>query len=297
MSGRRDAWTTTARDALVEALETAARAFPTAGVQDALAVHGARRALKRAASLARWFLSVIGPLAYAPRDAANVARRAIGRARDLDVLPLALGKVKCDPEIREALTQALAQERGEGLALEPGLVAPEIVEALEAAARTVAGWDLSGANDEALLMALRTGYRTAKRRGRAAFATADSEELHRLRQGVVDLGHQMHVLAPAWPAMIDAHTGELHRLRQALGDYNDLTMLGEFALARREIEPAASKALIAAILRRRKPMERRARAQFERTFAERPGAFARRMAGYLAHPQGKSRNPEGRPQG
>jgi CHAD domain-containing protein len=287
MSGRRDPWTAAARDALVEALGAAALAFPKAGDDGALAVHGARKELKRAASLARWFLGVVGPSAYVARDAANVARRAIGRARDLDVLPQTLEKVKCGPEIREALLQAIASERGTSFGAESGVVGPEIVEGLKAAAQTVAAWDLSDASDEALLMALRTAYRAAKRRGRAAFATADADELHRLRQGVVDLGEQLRVLAPAWPAMLEAEIGELHKLRQSLGDYNDLTMLGEFALARRELTSEAANALVTAALHRRKPLERRARAQFERAFAERPGALARRLAAYLAHPQGK----------
>jgi len=286
MGVRRDLWTAAARNALVEALREAAHAFPRHGEPDPPAVHGARKALKRAASLARWFLPVIGPSAYVARDAANTARRAIGRARDLDVLPLALEKVKCAPEIRVALTEAIARERGETFAAAAG-VGPEIVAGLGQAAQGAADWDLAEASDAALVMALRAAYRTAKRRGRAAFATGDDDELHRLRQGVVDLIHQLQVLSPAWGPMIEAHMGELHRLRATLGDYNDLTMLGEFALARRELEAEASKALIAAVLRRRKPLERRARSHFERAFSERPGAFARRMQGYLAHPQRK----------
>ena len=124
MSGRRDPWTAAARDALVQALGAAARAFPKPGDDGARAVHGARKELKRAASLARWFLGVVGPAAYAPRDAANLARRAIGRVRDLDVLPLALEKVKCAPEVREALMQAIALERGEGVGVESAIVGP-----------------------------------------------------------------------------------------------------------------------------------------------------------------------------
>jgi hypothetical protein len=45
---------------------------------------------------------------------------------------------------------------------------------------------------------------------------------------------------------------------------------------------------VALVLRRRKPLERRAAALFARLFAERPGAFARRIAAYLEHPQQKA---------
>jgi len=80
-------------------------------------------------------------------------------------------------------------------------------------------------------------------------------------------------------------TDELHKLRQCLGDCNDLTVLGEFALSRRELSAEAIAAFVAVVLKKRRPSEKRAREQFERLFAERPGAFARRMASYLAHPQ------------
>jgi hypothetical protein len=89
--------------------------------------------------------------------------------------------------------------------------------------------------------------------------------------------------------MFAAQGAELHRLRQALGDHNDLTMLGEFALARHELSGATAEALVALVLRRRKPLEKRAAEKFERLFAERPGAFARRVAAYLAHPQNHPR--------
>ena len=65
-------------------------------------------------------------------------------------------------------------------------------------------------------------------------------------------------------------------------------MLGEFALSRRELPAEAAETLVALVLRRRKPLERRAHNQFERLFAERPGAFARRISAYFAHPKHKA---------
>ena len=94
--------------------------------------------------------------------------------------------------------------------------------------------------------------------------------------------------------MFSAFGAELQKLRRSLGDHNDLTVLGEFALARRELSAeAAGSTLVALLLRRRKPLERRAAALFARLFAERPGAFARRIAAYLEHPQHKAGSSKG----
>ena len=40
----------------------------------------------------------------------NAARRAFGRARDLDVLPGVLEEIKCDADIRAALMRAIGVE-------------------------------------------------------------------------------------------------------------------------------------------------------------------------------------------
>jgi hypothetical protein len=108
----------------------------------------------------------------------------------------------------------------------------------------------------------------------------------------VDLSHQCALFESAWPALFAAYDAELQKLRQSLGAHNDLTVLGEFALSRRELSGESAEALVALVLRKRKPLERKAAQQFERLFAERPGAFGRRMAAYLAHPQQKAARDE-----
>jgi CHAD domain-containing protein len=285
MSARRLSFVEQARRALVASLRAAAKAFPTAGGSGSHAVHDARKELKRSASLARGFSSIVGPEAYVAIEAANAARRHYGRTRDLDVLPLALERVKCEPEIRTVLTRAIAIERGAALGATPD--ASGVADKLGTAADAVAAWDIAALDDSALAAALRQTYKSAKRRGAAAFASQDADDLHELRRGVIDLGHQLEALRPAWPALIDAIGEELRRLRQTLGDFNDLTILGEFALSRRELSAEDAAAFVDAVERRRRPLARKARSLFERVFAERPSAFARRLSAYLAHPQGR----------
>ena len=237
------------------------------------------------ASLTRLFAPLMAEEAYRALEIIDGARRKVGRARDLDILPPVLGGLRCDPATRDELMRAIAIERGRVRQDHADIDAPGVSAALLKCADHVSAWDLSFVDANALTGCLRLTFRSAKRRGRVAWSTGDAEDLHNLRLRIVDLGHQLMVFTPAWPAMISAMTAELHRLRQSLGDCNDLTVLGEFALSRRELSSEAIEAFGATVLRKRRPIARRAREQFERSFAERPDDFERRMAGYLAHPQ------------
>jgi len=285
MSARRLPWMSLARVALVESLEAAAGQFPRPGEDGANRIHETRRALKRAAAIARLFAPILGSPAYHALDIVDGARRQVGRARDLDILPGVLASVKCDAATRDIVMRAIAVERGKARGEHAGVDAVRYGADLRACAVAVGAWDLGGAELEPLLQSLRLAYRAAKRRGRLAWSTGDADDLHALRGRVVDLSHQCALFEPAWPALLQAYGAELQRLRQSLGAHNDLTVLGEFALSRRELPSEAAEALVALVLRKRKPLERKAALQFERLFAERPGAFERRMAAYLAHPQ------------
>ena len=285
VSSLRTRWTVRAQTALVSALRQAAEQFPHPGYDGATQIHESRKALKLSASLARLFVPVMTQEAYRALEVIDGARRKVGRARDLDILPGVLGTLRCNPATRDELMRAIAIERGRVRQDHADIDAPGLTSSLQEHAELVNGWDLSFVDTEALTGCLRHSYRSAKRRGRIAWSSGDADDLHSLRLRVVDLGHQLALLTPAWPAMIGATTAELHKLRQSLGDYNDLTVLGEFALSRREVTSEAIEEFVALVLRKRRPLERRARSQFERLFAERPGAFGRRIACYLAHPQ------------
>jgi CHAD domain-containing protein len=283
-------WITHGRLALAQSLEEAAELYPRPGEDGANRVHESRRALKRAASIARLFAPIVGSPAYAALDAVDTARRQVGRARDLDILPGVLASLECDAATTDVLMRAIAVERGKERGEHAEVDFARAEARLREAAADVGEWDLRAGTIEALLQSLRLSYRAAKRSGRAAWVSGDADDLHELRSRVVDLGHQFELFEIAWPAMFLAFGEELQKLRRALGSHNDLTVLGEFALARRELPAESAETLVALALRRRKPQERRAAAQFERLFAERPGAFARRIAAYLANPQHRARS-------
>jgi CHAD domain-containing protein len=292
MSPRRPQWTSLARIALVGSLESAAEQFPRPGEDGAARIHEARRALKRAAALTRLFAPILGTPAYRALDIVDAARRQVGRARDLDILPGVLASLKCAPATRDILMRAIAVERGKARGEHAGVDAARYGADLRGCAVAVGEWDLGGAEQEPLLQSLRLSYRAAKRRGRVAWSSGDADDLHALRSRVVDLSHQCALFETAWPTLFQSYGAELQKLRQSLGTHNDLTVLGEFALSRRELAGEDAEALVALVLRKRKPLERKAARQFERLFAERPGAFERRMAAYLAHPQQRGARDE-----
>ncbi len=286
-ASRKSGWPPHCRAALARALRLASRQFPRAGEDEATRVHEVRKTLKGAAGLARLFTDLVGAPAEAAHAAIIAARRKVGRARDLDILPGVIAALDPPPEARDALIAAIAEqreaERRAHHALDVGGLAAE----LRALADSVETWDVEAAGATPLIAALRGAYRSARRRGDAALPNGAASELHGLRVRVVDLVYQLGVFEPAWPAMMRATMRELQRLRTALGDHNDLTVLAEFVAARTDLTPEQKVAVAVLIAKRRLPLTRRAAQLYARLFAERPSAFERRLAAYIENPRRK----------
>ncbi len=292
MTASRRSWPVHCRAALVEAILAAANQFPHPGQDKADRVHDVRKTLKAAAGLARLFTPFVGAPAYQALSALEAARRSVGRARDLDVLPAVLARLNAPTRAHDILITVIAEEREAERRAHREIRAGGRSAELHALARSVESWDVATAGAEPLLVALRRTYRAARRLGHKALASRDPGDLHALRVRVVDLFYQLAAFEPAWPTMTQAMGRELHRLRTALGDHNDLAVLAEFARGRPELPGDEAEALIALISQRLRPLERRASEQFARLFGERPGAFERRLAAYLEHPQHKPGPPK-----
>jgi len=274
----------------------AADLFPHAGQVEPTRVHEARRALKAARALMRLFTPLIGGPAYEALSALDAARRKLGRARDFDVMPGVLASLagEIDAATSEQLSGAIALEREVARIAHDEIDVVALTTQLRALARGAEGWSLTDVASAHLLGAVRAHYRAARRSGRAALASLDARDLHELRVHTVDLGHQLALFAPAWPAQFAALAEEIQRLRQNLGDHNDLATLAEFAVSRRDLSLIQLSDLALKVERRQRRLTRKAGAHFARIFAERPGAFERRILAYLAHPKVK---PAGESQG
>ena len=286
-ANNKSGWPPHCRAALARALRLASRQFPRAGEDEATRVHDVRKTLKAAAALARLFGDLVGAPAQATLTAINAARRKVGRARDLDILPGVLAALDLPAESRDALTAAIAEQREAERRAHHDVDVGGLAAELRALADSIEAWDVEAAGAAPLIAALRRSYRSARRRGDAALPSGPPRELHALRVRVVDLVYQLGVFESAWPAMMRATMRELQRLRTALGDHNDLTVLAEFAAARAELTPEQKVAVAVLIAKRRRPLARRAAQLYARLFAERPSAFERRLAATIENPRRK----------
>jgi CHAD domain-containing protein len=292
---RADSWPQYCRAALVRSVRAAAAQFPGPGEEAPERVHDVRKTLKEARAIARLFLHCVGEPARVTIAALAATRRQIGRARDLDVMALRLKRLAPPPQVAEPLMAAIAREREAALRARRGLAARAPRARLNAIAKRLEGWDLSAIRTEAIVAAVSRTYRQAERRGRRAFDSDEPAALHAFRARVVDLRYQLALLACAWPEALNAQAEGLDELREALGDHHDLYVLGQFAAGRGQLPPEAMEDLAARMAAKQKKLRRRAKAEFERLFAETPTAFATRLGAYLARPVTKPMTEEDEP--
>jgi CHAD domain-containing protein len=295
MSARRAAWPEHCRRRLVGAILDAAERFPHSGDDEAPRIHDVRKALKRARAAARLFALAVGRPADEAVAALEAARRATGRARDLDVMPVALASLgeAIEPETAARLNRAIAAERETAHHAHRTIDVAGLSRQLRELAGSIGDWDIgAGAASGQMLKALRHAYRAARRRGRRALDSGDPRKLHLLRTRIIDLGEHFIALEPVWPAMLSAMSEEFQRMRRRLGEHHDLTVLAEFAADRAELPPSAMTDLTRKVERRQRTLARRAHKTFKRLFAERPRALERRLAACLRYP--KTRDPETR---
>jgi CHAD domain-containing protein len=292
---RSDAWPQHCRAALVRAVGAAAAQFPNPGEEAPKRVHDVRKTLKEARAIARLFLDCIGEPARVTTTTLAATRRQIGRARDLDVMAIRVQRLEPPPEVSEPLMAAIARERDAAQRARRGLSATAPRPRLNAIVRRVEGWDLSAVGTVEIVAAVARTYRQARKRGRLAFDGDDPVALHAFRARVVDLRYQLAVISGAWPDALNTQAEALNDLREALGDFNDLHVLGTFAAEHGELPPQALEELSVRMEAKQKKLKRRANVEFERLFAETPNAFATRIAAYLNHPVRKPEVAEDEP--
>jgi CHAD domain-containing protein len=107
-------------------------------------------------------------------------------------------------------------------------------------------------------------------------------EFNEWRKRVKYLRYQVRYLTPIWPETLQCVTEELVILSELLGLDHDLAELGATLQAHPELglPGEAQDALLALIAAHRQALETRSLAMGRRLYAEKPGAFARRMVAY-----------------
>jgi CHAD domain-containing protein len=284
---RADAWAQYCRAALVRSVASAAAQFPGPGEAAAEKVHDVRKTLKEARAIARLFLHCLGESARVTIAALAATRRQTGRARDLDVMAHRLRRLAPPPEVSETLMKAIARERQAAQRARGGLAARTPRARLAAMGKRIEGWDLSGVGRDEIVAAVGRTYRQAQRRARRAFDSDDPALLHAFRARVVDLRYQLALLSCAWPEALNAQAEGLDELREALGDFNDLHVLRQFAVERAGASPEALVQLQERVEAKQKKLRRRAETEYKRLFVETPEAFAARLEAYVTRPVNK----------
>jgi len=257
----------------------AAIADPQRSSQDA--VHQFRRAMKQWRALMRLLAPFVADAERLRIEARDHAR-SLASARDGQAALNALDHLG---EKGVALsTRSTASVRGKLEALrgseERAVLTDELRDAiaawLDATAAAAELWPLEAADFTAIAAQLASGYRSARRRMPADWGLATPDDLHELRQRVVNHRYQMELVEPLWPRFGRMWTGEAERLRDRLGKYQDLSVLERLTGPRQPLSHWRSR-LLPACAEQRAALSQRAERIARRLFAERPKAFRQRL--------------------
>ena len=280
-----------AREALVSQVQNAVDRLQRADRLDplapeaVLALHDARRNLKKARSLLRLLRSGLPKVTYRRemvtlRDCA----RALADARDSDAL---LGTVRDLRELYAGDVPAIAftrleralRKRARLTRSDQGGGLTETAERLEAELSRLESLPMDDVSIEAMLRELRRYYAAGRAVARRVRRQPTNEDLHEWRKRVKDLWYQERLMQTAWVELAEFRTAQAHRLSDLLGDDHDLALLLELLCAEEgPLAHARSEPLIAVVQARRTELQSGADLLGARLYAERPKAYGRRMA-------------------
>jgi CHAD domain-containing protein len=279
-------------------------------------IHEARKDLKSLRALMRL---VRGSIDDGVRERENLFFREAGRSlstiRDPQALletlehfnsqhrdhsSLSTSKQKSFGVFNEKIRGEIEKNLVVGLA--PGTVR-KLLKELRVAKRRMALWFegvLARPGDEWEIF-VGTGLRRTYRKARnlvwqfemMGHETADDQSWHELRKCAKALGYQLRLLKTIWPAMMSALVDELDRLADRLGNANDLAMLRDKILDEPydRLEPQETgevrRFFLQTLDRRKQKLHTEAFELARLIYAEKPGQFERRLAGYwqIRHPQ------------
>ena len=252
---------------------------PERSSQDA--VHDFRRAMKEWRALMRLLEPFIADAPRWRHDARDHAR-SLSHARDSAAALNAFDDLLDKGMVLSARSTATIRGRIEALrgSEEQAVLTPElrdrIVAWLDTAAAAVELWPLDPFDFSSIAAQLAAAYRSARKRIPSDWTQASAEDLHSLRQRVVDLRYQMELIEPLWPRFGRMWTEEAERLRGRLGQCQDLEVLKRFTAPHQPLAPWRSR-LTPACAERSAALAHRAARIAHRLFAERPKSFRHRL--------------------
>jgi CHAD domain-containing protein len=127
-------------------------------------------------------------------------------------------------------------------------------------------------------------YRRGRRCMTAAYNQGDPALFHEWRKQVKYLWHQVEILQPLWPTMLESLALDLHQLSDYLGQTHDLAVLRQTLHALPEpFNHNVDRAELATLIDQwQVEFETAAQPLGAQIYAEKPGRFVERMATYWA---------------
>jgi CHAD domain-containing protein len=241
------------------------------------AVHEARKDMKKLRAVVRLVRAEIGDDVYRRENALfRDAGRELSSVRDADVMLGSLAKLEAElpPKAVGDLRQALEAHRLRTAAGARVQASRQVVEMLANARRRVGRWPLDDDGFDLVAGGLERVYRRGRRDFRIARAEPTTENLHEWRKRVKDLWYHLSILRDTWRPVMEALADEAHTVSERVGDDHDLAVL--LACAEENV-PDAAEALAGPVERRRASLQAEAFSVGARLYADKPGAFMRRL--------------------
>lgn len=254
-------------------------------------IHAARKELKKARATLRLMRDSLSKAAYRHENAVlRDSARPLSEVRDgkamLNALEALVERYGAPARALpvDALKRILRRDRSDARAriLHGAKGLKPVRTVLRQAARRAAvqpsrsdGWTVIGGG-------LKRSYRKGHKALAVAQADPSMENLHEWRKQTKHLWHQLQVLRPLWPGLMDELAKQTHKLANFLGDNHDLAVLREKAMecGEKPADSAALSALIALIDRRRSELRDKAFVLGRRIYEETPKQFAARFKQY-----------------
>ena len=251
--------------------------------------HDVRAALKKVRAIIRLVEPAVGKRATRAEQRLRRIAATLGPIRDAGVLvatfdhvvaAAGLGRNAGAGSVREHL---LANARHEAQRPRTRKAIERIDRALRRSRRRVDEWTPRSGSWRVIAAGLEKGYRRSRRAMGRAHLDPSGETFHAWRRALKAHRHQVRVLEPWWPRVLDAQLEELGELDTRLGQEHDLTVLEETVLRERACFPDEHHCsrLLAELEERRERLRDQMLAPGARLFAEKPSAFRRRMHRYF----------------
>jgi CHAD domain-containing protein len=250
-------------------------------------VHDFRRTMKQWRALMR-LLEPFIPDAVRLRQEARDHARSLSRARDGQSALNAFDDLLNKGMVLSERSTATIRGRIEAIrgTEEQAVLTPELRDAiivwLDITLASIEQWPLDPFDFSSIAARLAAGYRGARRVIPGDWALASAEDLHELRQRVVDHRYQMELVEPLWPRHGRMWTEEAERLRDRLGRCQDLEILKRLTGPHQPLAHWRSRLTPACAERTTELAQRAARIAL-RLFAEKPKAFRHRIETLWEH--------------